>query len=362
MMKYIVKTAKRTRFVRVTAMAALLALFIIPQTGCSSQVETAKSDFCLDTECTITIYDTDESLNPDDAMPTEEAEQILDEAFQEIRRYESLLSKTVEGSDVDRINKAGGQAVEVSDETMDVIQECAAAAILSDGKFDLTVGALTELWDFKGTEPQVPAQEDIETAKATVNYQNMFTQGNTVTFTNPDAKVDFGGVAKGYIADRIGEFLVEKGVQKAIVNLGGNIVTIGQKDEETLWTIGIERPYSDRTEIIGTIGMADGTVVTSGIYERNFEQDGVLYHHVLDPATGYPVETDLESITLTAVSGNSAFCDSLSTICILLGKDRALELIEALQETYPEKKLEAALLDQDDNMVTTDGMNVEPVD
>ena len=353
------KPPLRTRLLgRLVAFATLLMLIIIPQTGCSSQAETAKTNFCLDTQCTITIYDTDEALSPDSAMPTEDAERILDEAFTEIKRYENLLSKTVEGSDVDRINKAGGQPTEVSDETMDVIRLCMEAGLISGGKFDMTIGAVTELWDFKSENPQIPSQQNIDKALTTVDYTKMRTQGSSITLTNPDARLDFGGVAKGYIADRIGAFLKEKGVEKAIVNLGGNIVTVGQKDEDTLWNIGIERPYSDRTEIMGTVQVADATVVTSGIYERNFQQDGVLYHHVLDPATGYPVETDLEAITLVAAEGNSGFCDSLSTICILLGKDKALALIESLQEKYPEKRLEAALMDKDDNMVQTDGMQV----
>lgn len=346
------------RLLRLAALAAFMLLLIIPQTGCSSQVETAKSDFCLDTQCTITIYDTDEKLNPDSAMPPEEAERILEDAFNEIRRYENLLSKTAEGSDVDRINKAGGQAVEVSQETMDVISLCMEAGLLSGGKFDMTIGAVTELWDFKSEDPQVPGQEDIDEALKTVDFTKLRTQGSNVILADPDARLDFGGVAKGYIADCIGEFLEEKGVRKAIVNLGGNIVTIGQKDEETLWNIGIERPYSDRTEIMGTIQVADATVVTSGIYERNFQQDGMIYHHVLDPETGCPVETDLESITLVAAPGYSGFCDSLSTISILLGKDKALALIEQLQEQRPEMKLEAALIDKDDNMTQTGGMNV----
>ena len=357
-MKFHIKNRERKRLGRSALFVALLACIIIAQTGCSRQAETAKTEFCLDTQCAITIYDTSDALNPDNAMPAEEAEQILDDAFTEIKRCEKLLSKTVEGSDVDKINQSRGQATEVSDETMEVINLCQEAGRISGGKFDMTIGAVTDLWDFKSENPKAPQQQDIDKALSTVDFTQMSAKGNTVTFTNPDARLDFGGVAKGYIADRIGEFLKEKGVQKAIVNLGGNIVTIGQKDKETLWTIGIERPYSDRTEIMGTVQVSDATVVTSGIYERNFQQNGKLYHHVLDPATGYPVETDLESITIVAAEGNSGFCDSLSTICILLGKDKALALIESLQEKYPEKKLEAALIDKDDNMIQTDGMNM----
>lgn len=153
-----------------------------------------------------------------------------------------------------------------------------------------------------------------------------------------------------------------QGVTKAIINLGGNITAIGEKEEDTPWTIGIERPYSDRSEIVGSIKVSDKTVVTSGIYERQFVEDGVRYHHVLDPQTGYPAETDLEAVTITAVKGNSGFCDSLSTACLILGKEKAHRLVLKLQDEYPQMEIEAAFIDKKDNIAQTDGMNLELVE
>ena len=150
-----------------------------------------------------------------------------------------------------------------------------------------------------------------------------------------------------------------QGVEKAVINLGGNVAVLGEKAKDTPWNIAIERPYSDRTEMMGYVSVKDATVVTSGIYERKFEQDGVLYHHVLDPRSGYPVDTDLEAVTIRAAKGNSGFCDGLSTVCLMLGKDKAQALIETLQEEHPEMKLEAAFIDKNDAMTQTDGMDVK---
>ncbi len=146
-----------------------------------------------------------------------------------------------------------------------------------------------------------------------------------MTLENTDAAIDLGGIAKGYIADRLAEFLTDRGVESAVINLGGNVETVGSKEDGSSWTVGIERPYSDRTELMGKVSLNDGTLVTSGIYERNFEEDGVLYHHVLDPDTGYPAESDLEAVTIMAGRGNSAFCDGLSTVCLILGKADAMQ-------------------------------------
>ena len=195
-----------------------------------------------------------------------------------------------------------------------------------------------------------------------MSYRNIDIEGNTVRLADPGAAVDLGGVAKGYIADRITDLLEEKGVSSAVINLGGNVAVLGSKEDGSPWNIGIERPYSDRTEVIGSLEAIDATVVTSGTYERKFEENGVLYHHVLDPATGYPAQTDLESVTITAKRGNSAFCDGLSTVCLISGMEKAQALVRELQEKYPEMELEAAFIDKDDDMVQTDGMKIKPVD
>ncbi|MDO4544683.1 MAG: FAD:protein FMN transferase [Bacillota bacterium] len=333
-------------------MLIVLTLFIIiPQTGCGSQEPVSKTEFCLNTTCTITIYD----------MGSSDAEEIITDAFKEIRGYENLLSKTVEGSDIWNINHAGGQPVTVDPATTEVLQLGLEMARISGGKFDITIGRASDLWDFAGEDPHVPEQQALEEAIATVDYGNLIIDENSITLTDPDAAIDLGGIAKGYIADRTGEFLKEQGVERAIIDLGGNILALGDKshkEEGQAWTIGIERPYSDRTELIGSIEVKDATVVTSGIYERKFEENGILYHHVLDPQTGYPAETDLESVTITAKRGNSAFCDGLSTVCLMLGREEALALVQRLQQEYPDMGLEAAFIDKNDDMVQTDGMKV----
>ena len=343
------------RLFRIIAAVLLTAVIIIPQTGCGGKEPVSGSEFCLDTSCEITIYDME-------GMSEDKAAGIIDQAFAGIREYENMLSRTVEGSDVYRINHADGKSTEVSAETLDVIRTGLLMAELSGGKFDITVGALTDLWKFTSDNPSVPEDQEIRKALETVGYENITMKGNEVGLSDSETRIDLGGVAKGYIADKTGEYMEAQGVTKAIINLGGNITAIGEKEEDTPWTIGIERPYSDRSEIVGSIKVSDKTVVTSGIYERQFVEDGVRYHHVLDPQTGYPAETDLEAVTITAVKGNSGFCDSLSTACLILGKEKAHRLVLKLQDEYPQMEIEAAFIDKKDNIAQTDGMNLELVE
>ena len=343
------------RLFRIIAAVLLTAVIIIPQTGCGGKEPVSGSEFCLDTSCEITIYDME-------GMSEDKAAGIIDQAFAEIREYENMLSRTVEGSDVYRINHADGKSTEVSAETLDVIRTGLLMAELSGGKFDITVGALTDLWKFTSDNPSVPEDQEIRKALETVGYENITMKGNEVGLSDSETRIDLGGVAKGYIADKTGEYMEAQGVTRAIINLGGNITAIGEKEEDTPWNIGIERPYSDRSEIVGSIRVSDKTAVTSGIYERQFVEDGVRYHHVLDPQTGYPAETDLEAVTITAVKGNSGFCDSLSTACLILGKEKAHRLVLKLQDEYPQMEIEAAFIDKNDNIAQTDGMNLELVE
>ena len=339
----------RVSSVKVLLLSAVLLFAIITQTGCGNKEPVSRTDFCLNTTCTITIYDMDE----------EEAGEILQGAFDNIRDYENMMSRTVEGSDIYKINHAKGQPVEVSDETAEVIALGIYMGEVSDGMFDITIGEVTELWNFSGDSPSVPADADIKEALSSVDYRSVSLDGNTVVMNDPDAHLYLGGIAKVYIADRTGDFLEEKGVESGIVNLGGNVVTIGSKDDGTPWNIGIERPYSDRTEMAGSVGAEDETIVTSGIYERKFEEDGTVYHHIIDPQTGYPKDTDLESVTIKADKGNSAICDGFSTICLMYGREKALEFIERMQEEHSDIGLEAAFIDKNDDMVQTEGMNLK---
>ena len=329
----------------------ILLLTIIPQTGCGSHEPVSGSDVYLDTQCDITVF----------GMKEAKAEEIISGAFEQIADDESHLSRTIQGSDVDCVNHAKGKPVSVDSRVAEAILAGLEAGEYSDGDFDITIGRVTSLWDFKSDDPKVPSEEVIKQAVDTVDYRQVDLNNTEVTLQDPAAELDLGGIAKGFVADRTADYLEEQGVTSGIVNLGGNVVAIGVKDDDTPFVIGVERPYSDRTEIIGSIPASDQTVVTSGIYERKFEQDGILYHHILDPETGYPVKTDLEAVTIIADKGNSCFCDGLSTSCLMAGLKDAQKLVARMQKEHPDKHIEALFVDKNDNVTMTDGMKFDPI-
>lgn len=341
------------RAAKLAALTVLLILIIITHTACGDESPPSKTDFCLDTSCTITIYDD---------MDKSDAEQLLEDSFKLIREYENILSRTITDSEVSMINEADGEWIEASDDTIDIIEMANKVAYESGGVFDITIGKVTRLWDFKAEEPQVPAAADIEAALPHIDYKTITTGGGKVILSDPEAEIDLGGVAKGAIADKVCAFLEGEGVTSVVVNLGGNVVVIGEKEEGTPWTVGIERPFTDRKELVGVIQVTDKAVVTSGIYERNFEVGGKIYHHILDPETGYPAETDLEAVTIIADKGYSGFCDALSTACLILGKEDAMQFIKEQQMRYPDRHIEVAFIDNNGDIVQTDGMDIMPAE
>lgn len=334
-------------FIKKTTSILFSAILIISQTSCSSkEIEPVSSTVyeLLNTTCTITIYD----------MEQKRAEKIIDDAFNLCRDYEKKLSKTIEGSEIYNINNSGGEPAAVSSDTLTLIEKGIYYAELSDGRFDITVGRLSSLWNFKDEVHQVPSQELIDEAVKTIDYKNIRIDKSGgqafVSLSNPDAEIDLGGIAKGYIADKVSEFLISEGTERAIVNLGGNIVAIGNKADGTKWNIGVEKPFSGHREIVGSVSSENQTIVTSGLYERCFELDGRLYHHILDVKTGYPCESDVDSVTLVAGLGQSADCDALSTICLMSGVEEGLKIINA------QEGIEALFLSKDGHMTMTDGM------
>jgi thiamine biosynthesis lipoprotein len=299
--------------------AVLAAALIIPAAlrhKNSAAPYISGSQFLLDTTCTIRLYDKQDKA-------------LLDEAFDLIARYESLWSKTIPTSDISRINSAGSQPVEVDPETVSILKTAVEYSALSGGVFDVTIGALAELWDVLGELPQIPDEADIEKARETVDYTGIVLNGSTVKLENPDARLDLGGIAKGYIADRVRDFLVSRGVGSAIINLGGNVVVIGSNPKGSPWTVGVQAPFEDSGDYVGTLHVSDKSVVTSGIYRRYFVLDGVLYTHIIDPRTGRPVENDLASVTI--ISPRSQQGDGIASACLLLGVEMGKELIGQLE-------------------------------
>lgn len=316
----------------------LIIIVIISQTSCSvkhvgnmkSEVDqnspVSKEEFFFDTVCNITIYDMEN-------MSKENAENVIDESYKEAAKYEKIFSRQVEGSELWDLNHKG--EMEVSDDLFKVIQTGLKYGDLSDGNFDITMGAVLDLWDFneEGTN-KLPKQEDIDKALETVDYRKIEAikindSRNLVKTPGSGSEIDLGGVAKGYICDRLSEFLSNRGVTSAIVNLGGNITVIGEKPGNKPFKVAIEKPFSERKDMIGIVKMKNGTIVTSGVYERYAEVGGKKYHHILDPTTGWPVDTDVVSVTVLSKIGTSMECDAMSTTALLLGSKRGLQFIES---------------------------------
>jgi len=297
----------------------LLALIIVIALlgGCAkkqSGEQISETRLLLDTFCTITIHgDVDQRL--------------LDEAFEICEEYEKLLSITIEGSDIWRINNAGGEPVTVDPRTIEVIEAGLEFAKITDGMFDITIGRLSRLWDFGATEEvKVPSEPEIKTASATIDYTKVKIEGETVQLVDPDAWIDLGGIAKGFIGDRIAEHLMLRGAAGALINLGGDIITAGNRQDGKPWRIALRDPFGEAEDRLGVFEISGLSVISSGTYERKFEKDGVTYHHILDPHTGYPVVSDI--VSATVVSGNGMVGEGLATAAVLMGSARAREMFE----------------------------------
>jgi len=267
----------------------------------------------MDTYCTIVIHGNADS-------------GLLDEAFELCAELEALLSITIESSDVWRINNAAGEPVSVDTRTIEVIKTGLTLGEISNGMFDITIGRLSRLWDFQGqgdgsSVSLLPAPSEIEKSKATIDYTQVQIDGDTVRLKNQDAWIDLGAIAKGFIADRIVELLKEQGVSGALIDLGGDVITIGNRPGGDPWRVALRKPFGSADEWIGIVEVSDAAVVSSGTYERQFEVDGITYHHILDPTTGKPVITDVAGATV--IAEDALIGEGLSTIAVLLGSERA---------------------------------------
>lgn len=240
---------------------------------------------------------------------------VLLEAVSLCEGYENLLSRTKETSDVYKINNSEG-FVSVSEETALIIKTALKYCEQSEGLYDITITPVSSIWNFN--EEILPEAEKISEAVKKVDYKKIQLEGNRVNANG--AQIDLGSVAKGYIADKLREFFENKGVKNAIINLGGNVYVLGDKYTK----VGIQKPFSGST--VGRVEMKNLSAVTSGTYQRCFTKDGTLYHHILDPKTGYPKNTDLDSVTV--IGESSMLCDIMSTVCLLSGGEKAEEFIK----------------------------------
>jgi len=317
----------------------LILLFPIFLISCSREKFEAHSEnqFLMGTVCIITLYN-GESLD------------IFNNAFKVIEEEDLLMSLQKGNSELSRLNSSSGiSAVSVSEDTFNVIRSSLNYSKISRGAFDPTIAPLVELWGIgEGHDGRVPPSDEIESMKNLTDYRKVELSDNKEVFLKDRGmKIDLGGIAKGYIADKVKEFLVSNNVKQGIINLGGNIVVIGSKPGKQPWKIGIQDPFESRGNHIGIVEVIDKTIVTSGIYERFFYSEGKRYHHILDPETGYPVENDLASVTI--ISEMSIDADALSTSLFVLGVEEGIELIDSIDNS------EAVFITKEKNVIYSSG-------
>ncbi|WP_440897268.1 FAD:protein FMN transferase [Amphibacillus sp. Q70] len=298
-----------------------VGLFILA--GCSSKQTDLldspyrETNFLLGTVVNISIYDADK-------------EHVLELAMDRVEELENIISDEIDTTEVSEINKkAGVEPVQVSDDLYYLIEESIEYGELSNGGFDVTVGPLTNLWRIGFDDARKPEQQEIDQVLPLIDQQKvqLNPDDQSVFLVEEDMQLDFGAIAKGYITDEIHLLLTEEGVTSAIIDLGGNIFVMGHRPTGDEWTVGIQNPFLARGEVVGRIEATDQSVVTSGIYERYIEVDGVQYHHLLDPNTGYPFDNEIAGVSI--VSDHSIDGDALSTVVFSKGLDQGMDFIES---------------------------------
>ena len=316
------------------------------------------SSIKLNTAVQITIYDSQDKA-------------LLDDCLALCDKYELVFSRTNEKSELYKLNhrkdtsdkdpNADGQTTpypvsgtadtwHISEDLASLLSQGLSITRESDGAFDIAIAPLTSLWDFTAEDPKVPDDAAIQKALPLCSSDGVTIDGQDITLPSDDIQFDVGAIAKGYIADRMKDLLVKKGVKSAIINLGGNVLCIGSKPDGTPFKVGIQKPFADRNETEAVMDITGKSGVSSGIYERCFKQGGKLYHHILNPQTGYPYDNGLISVTI--ISDQSVDGDALSTTCFALGLEDGLKFAE-------KKGVQAVFITEDYELHYTDGFQDE---
>lgn len=323
--------------------------------------EYSTTGFAFDTTYTITLYQGG-------------SQELLNACIRKCAQYERIFSRTSENSELYKINQLsrwyaedagtlnagpapsleespdanpdfsseeektdlpehqlqsdGSLKIAVSRDMAALIQEGLRYGEISEGNFDISIEPLSSLWNFTAENPRVPDIEEIQRALPRIDYHQFSLEQGYLIIATPGACIDLGGIAKGYIADCLKKYLQEQGVQSGIINLGGNILCIGEKADGSAFRIGIQHPFADQNKSIAVVAVRGCSVVSSGIYERYFTDKNTIYHHILDPKTGYPRENDLMAVTI--ISEKSVDGDGLSTTCFGLGVEEGIKLINAM--------------------------------
>lgn len=313
----------------------LIPLFvpILLLCGCSESTQ-KKSFFAMDTYITV-------------SASGKNAADSLDKVCSQLTELEGLFSVTAESSDISRINLSNGKSVEVSPETAELIGISKDIYRISGGKTDITVYPLVKEWGFTTGENKIPDNETIERLLKFTDCSQISVNGNYISV--PDSfMLDLGSVAKGYSGKKAAELLKSEGIESAILDLGGNIQTIGSKPDGSPWKVAVADPYSP-AETLCIVSVRDKAVVTSGNYQRYFiGDDGKNYCHIINPETGFPADSGLASATV--IGDDGAYCDGLSTALFVMGEEKAAEFIRQ------NKDYEAILVTEDGRIIISGGI------
>lgn len=302
------------------------------------------SGIYFDTYISITSYD-------------DTTQEILDGALEKCDEYSSIFSKTDSGSEVYKINsrqnnmsnEEGIYRTEISEDLRNVLEAGIKYGELTGDRFNIAMGTVTKLWDFQSGNGTVPEEELIDEALEHIDYSCISIDGNILEITDSRIELDLGGIAKGYIANELREYFLENGSNSLLIALGGNIMCIGDKGDSG-FTVGIQKPYGGQGEAITSIEVSDTSVVSSGVYERYFEQDGIKYHHILNPVTGYSANTDIDGVSV--VCKDSMKADILSTTLLMLGREYGMEYLDTINDSIDGEPITEVVFVSDSGKIT----------
>jgi len=276
-----------------------------------------------------------------------------------IRDLEAKLSRTIEDSDVSRLNNAGGEPVEVGEDLGRLIQIANTCHDWTDGALDISIAPVASAWGFTTDSFHVPSQAELDELLKLKGKPRFSTPGDISSVSlAPGQSIDLGAVAKGYAADKLVEVFKEHEVPRGLAQLGGNVLAWGDRPDGTAWRVGIQDPArpDDPDAFAGVLELTDSFAVTSGGYQRYFEQDGKRYHHIIDPATGYPADSGLTSVTVVAGCAGGrrgTLCDAFSTALFIMGEEKALDF----WRNWKSDPFELVLVTEDGRVVVTRGLS-----
>ena len=298
--------------------------------------ECTRQLFAMDTVMSFTAYG-------------KNSEQAVDAAVKEVQRLDELLSTGNPDSEVSAINTKGSGTL--SDDTKTILTEAMEIYRETDGLFDVTIYPLMQLWGFPTQEYHVPTESELQKALTKVDASQIVIEGDQVTL-GTGQQMDLGGIAKGYTSARIMEIYREYGITSGMVSLGGNVQTLGTRPDGKDWNIGIQNPDGQQGSLLAALPVENKAVITSGGYERYFEEDGNTYIHILNPKTGYPADSGLVSVSI--ISENGMLADALSTSLYLMGEEKAAEYWRTHADAF-----DMILEDKDGTLYVTEGLSQE---